>query len=82
MGLAAIEAHFNQSHIVPDLLSAFQPQAVLGVNFGEFQWFEVEMPSSNLVKGAGDIQPGQKFTIEGVFPFRPCSSQRVHCVAL
>ncbi|KAF7777458.1 hypothetical protein Agabi119p4_3530 [Agaricus bisporus var. burnettii] len=47
MGLAAIEAHFNQSHIVPDLLSAFQPQAVLGVNFG-----------------AGDIQPGQKFTIE------------------
>jgi hypothetical protein len=49
IGLAAIEAHFNQSHIVPDLLLSFQPKALLDVNFG-----------------AGDIQPGQKFTKEEV----------------
>lgn len=49
LGLAAIEAHFNQSHIVPDFLPSFQPKALLAVNYG-----------------AGDIQPGQKYTKEQV----------------
>ncbi|KAF5358218.1 hypothetical protein D9756_001812 [Leucocoprinus leucothites] len=35
LGVKAIEAHFNQSHIVPDLLSSFQPQALLDINFGQ-----------------------------------------------
>ncbi|KAJ3565269.1 hypothetical protein NP233_g7736 [Leucocoprinus birnbaumii] len=35
LGIKAIEAHFNQSHIVPDLLSSFQPNAVLNINFGQ-----------------------------------------------
>jgi hypothetical protein len=36
IGLAAIRAHFNQSHIVPDLLPSFQPKALLELNYGEF----------------------------------------------
>lgn len=34
LGLKAIEAHFSQSHIVPDFLSTFQPKALLDVNYG------------------------------------------------
>jgi hypothetical protein len=43
LGLAAIEAHFNQSHIVPDLLPSFQPKALLGVNYGESNNAELGM---------------------------------------
>jgi hypothetical protein len=42
----AIEAHFEGSHIVPDLLESFDPEAALVVNFD----------------GVGDIAPGQKLT--------------------
>lgn len=31
--IAAIKAHFTQSEIVPDLLSSFDPSAILTVNF-------------------------------------------------
>ncbi|KAK0459502.1 uncharacterized protein EV420DRAFT_269738 [Desarmillaria tabescens] len=41
--IAAIKAHFTQSEIVPDLLSSFDPSAILTVNF----------------EGVGDITPGQ-----------------------
>jgi len=34
LGLKAIQAHFNQSHIVPDFLASFDPKATLDVNFG------------------------------------------------
>jgi len=34
LGLKAIEAHFNQSLIVPDFLAAFDPKATLDVNYG------------------------------------------------
>jgi phosphatidylethanolamine-binding protein len=41
--ISAIQAHFNQSHVVPDLLQSFDPSATLTVNF----------------QGVGDISPGQ-----------------------
>jgi len=34
LAIMAIQAHFNQSHIVPDFLVNFQPK-VLDVSFGE-----------------------------------------------
>ncbi|KXN87741.1 OV-16 antigen [Leucoagaricus sp. SymC.cos] len=34
LGIKAIEAHFNQSHIVPDFLTTFQPKALLNINYG------------------------------------------------
>ncbi|KAF9050737.1 PEBP-like protein [Hymenopellis radicata] len=45
-GIAAIKAHFTQSHIVPDLFDSFNPIAVLAVNY----------------PGVGDITPGQTLT--------------------
>jgi len=44
--IAAIEAHFKQSQIVPQLLSSFEPSALLTVNYA----------------GVGDITPGQPLT--------------------
>jgi hypothetical protein len=44
--IEAIEAHFSQSLIVPQLLSSFDPSALLAVNFA----------------GVGDITPGQLLT--------------------
>jgi len=35
LGIEAIEAHFNQSRIIPDFLANFQPKALLDVNFGK-----------------------------------------------
>jgi len=35
LDIKAIEAHFNQSHIVPDFLANFQPKALLNVTFGK-----------------------------------------------
>ena len=35
LAIMAIQAHFNQSHIVPDFLANFQPEALLDVSFGE-----------------------------------------------
>ncbi|KAF9451222.1 PEBP-like protein [Macrolepiota fuliginosa MF-IS2] len=57
LGISAIEAHFNQSHIVPDFLSTFEPKGLLDVNFGVYL---------NIVTGTGNIQPGQKFTKDEV----------------
>lgn len=34
LGLKAIKAHFNQSHIVPDFLATFDPKATLDINYG------------------------------------------------
>ncbi|KAG6853704.1 hypothetical protein C0991_002240 [Blastosporella zonata] len=44
--VAAIEAHFTQSQIVPQLLASFEPSALLTANF----------------PGVGDITPGQALT--------------------
>lgn len=33
LGIQAIEAHFQQSHIVPDLFQSFTPEALLSLNF-------------------------------------------------
>jgi hypothetical protein len=41
--LQAIQAHFKQAELVPELLSSFEPSALLSVNFA----------------GVGDITPGQ-----------------------
>ncbi|KAL9714892.1 hypothetical protein Ac2012v2_001552 [Leucoagaricus gongylophorus] len=35
LAIMAIQAHFNQSHIVPDFLANFQPKALLDVSFGQ-----------------------------------------------
>jgi len=35
LDIKAIEAHFNQSRIVPDFLAKFQPKTLLDVNFGK-----------------------------------------------
>ncbi|KAH0584212.1 CEN-like protein 1 [Termitomyces sp. J132] len=50
--VAAIEAHFKQSQIVPQLLTSFNPSALLAVNFA----------------GVGDITPGQLLTKEQSAP--------------
>jgi phosphatidylethanolamine-binding protein (PEBP) family uncharacterized protein len=34
VGIKAIEAHFKQSHLVPNLFDAFEPTALLSLNFG------------------------------------------------
>ncbi|KAF8633743.1 hypothetical protein AX17_004399 [Amanita inopinata Kibby_2008] len=48
--IEAIEAHFQQSHIVPDLLSSFDPSALLSLTYA----------------GVGDLTPGQLLTKEQV----------------
>ncbi|TFK42868.1 phosphatidylethanolamine-binding protein [Crucibulum laeve] len=50
LDIKAIEAHFTQSHVVPDLLSSFNPSALLSLNFA----------------GVGDVTPGQPLTKEQV----------------
>jgi phosphatidylethanolamine-binding protein (PEBP) family uncharacterized protein len=50
LGLEAIEAHFEQSHIVPDLLESFDPSALLTVNY----------------EGVGGISPGEALTEDQV----------------
>ncbi|KAF8655873.1 hypothetical protein AX16_002956 [Volvariella volvacea WC 439] len=50
--LEAIKAHFEQSHLVPDLLEEFDPVALLTLNY----------------EGVGDITPGQALTNEQVGP--------------
>jgi phosphatidylethanolamine-binding protein len=46
LGIAAIEAHFDGALIVPELIAAFDPSAIMSVNF----------------TGVGDITPGQNLT--------------------
>ncbi|KDR81353.1 hypothetical protein GALMADRAFT_239202 [Galerina marginata CBS 339.88] len=50
--IKAIEAHFTQSAIVPDLLASFNPSALLSLNFA----------------GVGDVSPGQLLTVQQVGP--------------
>jgi phosphatidylethanolamine-binding protein (PEBP) family uncharacterized protein len=50
--IKAIEAHFAQSAIVPDLFASFNPSAILALNFA----------------GVGAIMPGQLLTKEQVGP--------------
>jgi hypothetical protein len=52
IGVEAIEAHFTQSAIVPNLLASFNPSALLSLNFA----------------GVGDVQPGQALTQAQVAP--------------
>jgi phosphatidylethanolamine-binding protein (PEBP) family uncharacterized protein len=52
IGVEAIEAHFQQSAIVPDLLASFDPSALISLSFA----------------GVGNAQPGQLFTQEQVAP--------------
>jgi len=52
LGIKAIEAHFNQSALVPDLFASFNPSALLTLNF----------------PGVGDVTPGQLLTKEQVGP--------------
>lgn len=51
--IEAIEAHFNNSGIVPSLLTAFDPSAVFTLSY----------------TGVGDIAPGQLLTKERKYPF-------------
>jgi phosphatidylethanolamine-binding protein len=48
LGIVAIEAHFTNAKLVPDLLSTFAPEAVMNVTFS----------------GVGAITPGQNLTTE------------------
>jgi len=52
LGLQAIKAHFQQSHLVPDLFSTFAPTALVTLNF-----------SAGVV-----LQPGQNLSQEQVAP--------------
>ncbi|PPQ72491.1 hypothetical protein CVT24_003254 [Panaeolus cyanescens] len=52
LGIKAIQAHFTQSHLVPDLLASFNPSALLNLNY----------------PGVGPVTPGQKLTKEQVGP--------------
>ena len=47
LDIALIEAHFNNSGIVPTLLASFDPVAVMTLSFSDVQ---------------GDISPGQQLT--------------------
>lgn len=49
--IAAIEAHFSNAGLVPDLLSSFSPEAFLNVNFN----------------GVGDVAPGTALTQDREF---------------
>jgi hypothetical protein len=51
-GIKAIEAHFTQSHLVPDLFASFNPSALLSLNYA----------------GVGVVNPGQSLTIAQVAP--------------
>lgn len=66
IGLSAIKAHFNQSRIVPDFLSTFEPKALLDINYGTFTLIIQNRKNVqlNVATGAGNIQPGQLFTKE------------------
>ncbi|KAF9562134.1 PEBP-like protein [Agrocybe pediades] len=50
--IKAIEAHFTQSALVPDLFASFDPSALLSLNY----------------PGVGDVTPGQLLTKEQVGP--------------
>ncbi|KAF8496703.1 phosphatidylethanolamine-binding protein [Russula emetica] len=50
LGIVAIEAHFTNARLVPDLLSTFSPDAVMNVTFS----------------GVGAISPGQNLSVEQV----------------
>jgi hypothetical protein len=50
--IKAIEAHFAQSHLVPDLFASFNPTALLTLDY----------------PGVGVVAPGQKLTKEAVGP--------------
>lgn len=50
--LQAIQAHFRQAELVPELLSSFEPSALLSVNFA----------------GVGDVTPGQLLNKEQSAP--------------
>ncbi|KAF9002036.1 phosphatidylethanolamine-binding protein [Cyathus striatus] len=52
LDVKAIEAHFSQSGIVPQLLAQFEPSALLTLNF----------------QGVGSVTPGQLLTKEQVSP--------------
>jgi len=50
LDIKAIEAHFTQSHIVPDFLTSFTPSALLDLNYA----------------GVGNVTPGQDLTVTQV----------------
>ncbi|KAF9066850.1 phosphatidylethanolamine-binding protein [Rhodocollybia butyracea] len=50
--IEAIEAHFTQADLVPELLATFNPSAALTINFD----------------GVGDVSPGQALTQDQVAP--------------
>ncbi|KIK63864.1 hypothetical protein GYMLUDRAFT_106986, partial [Collybiopsis luxurians FD-317 M1] len=50
--IEAIEAHFTQSGLVPELLASFNPSALLTINF----------------EGVGDVSPGQALSQDQVAP--------------
>jgi len=52
LGIKAIEAHFTQSHLVPDLFTSFAPTALLTLDY----------------PGVGVVQPGQLLAKEQVGP--------------
>ncbi|KAJ3770991.1 phosphatidylethanolamine-binding protein [Lentinula raphanica] len=50
--IEAIEAHFTQAALVPELLASFDPSSILTINFD----------------GVGDVSPGQALTQDQVAP--------------
>jgi phosphatidylethanolamine-binding protein (PEBP) family uncharacterized protein len=52
LDVKAIEAHFSQSHLVPDLFASFNPSALLSLDYA----------------GVGVVKPGQLLTKEQVSP--------------
>jgi hypothetical protein len=55
LGIVAIEAHFTNAELVPQLLSTFSPSALINVTFS----------------GVGAISPGQNLTKERESCFLP-----------
>jgi len=63
--IKAIEAHFTQSHLVPDLFASFNPSALLSLDYaGEPNFPQILTFSFWHSSGVGVVQPGQLLTKE------------------
>jgi hypothetical protein len=70
LGLQAIKAHFQQSALVPDLFSSFDPSALVTLTFpGAPLYFQLAQYAHPmyLITGVGELQPGQNLTRERTF---------------
>jgi len=67
LGIKAIEAHFNQSHIVPDFLSAFEPKGLLNINFGAGNIQPGQMFTKDEVGSAPTLTIQSPTTLDGQY---------------